>query len=352
MDLLHDTPASFTHYQHNPNNPSSLRNNDIRGLLEDSNGRFWVGTDDGLHLFYPDKGKFFPYIKREDRASSISDNRIRCLYEDRSGLVWIGTFTGGVIKAGGINGLTRFYPSEIKNNPNAPPIVLTSFKIKGNTKPLFQVLNPTGQIRLEYDQNYFSVEFSALDYTHPSLNRYAYKLDNIDKDWIDLGHRHFVNFTNLDGGDYVLHIKGSNSDQVWNNAGIAIPVHIDTPLWESWWAYLLYSGVLIAGIGLFIRAKTKKHVKELQYKNEQVRHLQQLDNFRAEAFKNQERYRQLFEDSSDAIFITQRDGWIIDINPSAEALFKVSKSDIKKINPATFFVKQTKYRTISDAVSE
>ena len=94
-----------------------------------------------------------------------------------------------------------------------------------------------------------SFEFAALDYRSPADNRYAYKLDGLDENWIELGNRHQISFTNLDPGSYNLKVKGSNSDGVWNEAGINLPIFVSAPPWMQWWAYALY-GLIAAGIVL------------------------------------------------------------------------------------------------------
>ena len=41
----------------------------------------------------------------------------------------------------------------------------------------------TSKIGLPHKYNNFSIEFAALTYKNPELNRYAYRLQNFDSDW-------------------------------------------------------------------------------------------------------------------------------------------------------------------------
>ena len=123
-------------------------------------------------------------------------------------------------------------------------------------------------LSLSYKDNYFSFAFSALDYTNPSKNRYAYRLKGWDQDWRlrDAGNR-FASYTNLDGGRYTFEVRGTNSDGVWNESGIKIYVEIIPPLWERTWfrALCLISLLLIAFAGYRMRIhRIERHNRLLE----------------------------------------------------------------------------------------
>jgi len=90
-------------------------------------------------------------------------------------------------------------------------------------------------VTLSYNQNVFSIEFAALHYASPQSNRYAYKMEGFDKEWITAGTRRFVTYTNLDPGTYVFRVMGSNNDGIWNTAGATLEIVILPPFWKRWW---------------------------------------------------------------------------------------------------------------------
>lgn len=65
-------------------------------ILEDAYGFVWIATTNGLWRY--DGGNFKNYIKNENEATSITDNHISCLYEDTEGTLWVGTYGGGLLK--------------------------------------------------------------------------------------------------------------------------------------------------------------------------------------------------------------------------------------------------------------
>jgi signal transduction histidine kinase/CheY-like chemotaxis protein/HPt (histidine-containing phosphotransfer) domain-containing protein/sugar lactone lactonase YvrE len=83
-------------FRHDPRDAASLGSDDVRALLEDRSGRFWVGTADGLALLDRFAGKFSHYRHDANDGASLRDSFVMSLYQDPAGLVWIGTRTGGV----------------------------------------------------------------------------------------------------------------------------------------------------------------------------------------------------------------------------------------------------------------
>jgi two-component sensor histidine kinase len=109
-------------------------------------------------------------------------------------------------------------------------------------------ITETDEINLSYDDNVFSFEFAALSFTAPQKNQYAYKLEGFDPEWNYVGTKRDVTYTNLDPGEYVFRVKGSNNDGVWNEAGASIRVIIAPPFWETWWFRVAVMLVLGAGV--------------------------------------------------------------------------------------------------------
>jgi ligand-binding sensor domain-containing protein len=91
LDRFDPESQTFTHFPNNPDDSTSLSNNTIPALLEDSKGNLWVGTHGGLNLFHPETGTFTRYQTIPGDTTSLSCNQVRAIYEDKQGAVWIGT---------------------------------------------------------------------------------------------------------------------------------------------------------------------------------------------------------------------------------------------------------------------
>ena len=88
LDYLNSKTNSFSQYRHNTNDTNSLSDNSVTSILEDKEGRLWVGThpDGGVNLLDQQTGKFKHYLKGRDITGTI--------YQDVMGTIWVGTNDG------------------------------------------------------------------------------------------------------------------------------------------------------------------------------------------------------------------------------------------------------------------
>ena len=159
-----------------------------------------------------------------------------------------------------MDGFNSFYPEEITMNEEPPRIVITSFK-KLN-EPVKREFNNGDTIRLNYDDNFFSIEFSALDYTNPAKNKYAYKLENYDEEW----NRRTAEYTRVSPGNYTFRVIGSNNDGIWNDTGSHLQIIILPPWWDTIIFRIIFGSLIFVLLWSFIywriRMIKRKHEVE------------------------------------------------------------------------------------------
>src|SRR6185295_13324915 len=159
----------------------------------------------------------------------------------------------GEMLFGGNNGITTFFPEDIRDNTYVPPVVLTSFKIFnkpvpiGPKSPLKKAIPYVDSLTLSYRDSVFSFEFAALSYTNSQKNRYRYKLEGFDPGWNDVSSKQrLATYTNLDPGSYVFRVQGSNSDGAWNEKGESLRIIVTPPWWSTNWFRALCASLFIA----------------------------------------------------------------------------------------------------------
>ena len=270
------TSGSFQRYMESQTDTNSLSNNNIWCLYEDPGHDLWIGTNNGLDRFDRTRGVFRHYSE----ADGLQSNVIYGIQPDGRGNLWISSNNGlasfnpvsGAVRTyttgdglqsnqfggnaatkdergwmyfGGINGFNVFSPDSIQDNPMVPPIVFTDFLVfnismhPGVGSPIDASIVESPVVRLSHAQNVFSFEFAALHYSAPEANRYAYKMEGFDRDWIQAGARRFATYTNLDHGTYVFRVIGSNCDGIWNREGASVTIIISPPFWQTWWFIVL-----------------------------------------------------------------------------------------------------------------
>ncbi len=136
-----------------------------------------------------------------------------------------------------------------------------------------QFISEEGEIHLSYKDAVFSLEFSALEFTNPAKNSYAYMMQGFDKNWRYAGPGHEATYTNLDPGEYLFRVKASNNDGVWNESGASLKIFVAPPYWQAWWfrLFLIVSFASVGPILYFRRVATLK--KEQAHQRDFARRL-------------------------------------------------------------------------------
>ena len=299
--LTNPSSVKFTRFKYNSNNKTGLSDSRVISGYQDSKGNLWFGTyGGGLNELIPDEqNSLDPAFINYKHDQGLASNVVYCILGDNAGNLWLSTDNGlsmfnpngeifknydvtdglqgnqffwgagykgigGELFFGGTNGFNAFNPSDLKNNSHVPPVVITDFKVLNQPvvvgaegSSLTKTISLTKEISLPYSQNVFSFEFSALDYSAPNKNMYAYIMEGFDKDWIYSGNRRFITYTNLDPGKYVFKVIGSNNDGVWNKTGTQLAIIISPPFWRTWW-FILSAVIIVGGmIYLIIYYKVK-----------------------------------------------------------------------------------------------
>ncbi len=301
LNMLDVASGTIRVFRHDSLAPRTISADTIYSLHVDPTGDLWIGTRGGLDLLEgswrePDTIRF----RNISREFEISNDVIYGVQSDRAGNLWLSTNHGllrfdqetrsvktfhrshglqaeefnygahyasatGELLFGGPNGFNMFHPGRLEINEREPPIVLTSFTKLNEPVIADKPYRLLDKIQLDYSDDIISFGFAALDFTAPSENRYAYKLEGFNDEWIDARDQRLVTYTNLDQGRYTFRVKAANSDGVWNENGLAIELQVAPAPWRTWWAYLLYAAAGIALIAWIWRRQHLKHAREAEY---------------------------------------------------------------------------------------
>ncbi|SER66579.1 hybrid sensor histidine kinase/response regulator [Pedobacter rhizosphaerae] len=272
-----------------------LSSNVINAIYTDSKKNIWVCTTDGLNKYDLNNHRFITYAKKDGFSSNI----FKEITEDRQGTIWLTTENGvsslntitkeirnfdetdGLsvntviansereIFVAGNKGYLYFDPKQILTDTTVYPVYITDFQLFNKTVlpdpngPLKDNLNIAKEIILAHDQSVFSLEFVALNFASTPKNRYAYRLVGFDEKWNEVGNQRKATYTNLNPGSYRFEVKASNNDGVWNKQLTTLIITINPPWYHTWWAYLLYSGLIV--LGGYVYISYRREQEKLKY---------------------------------------------------------------------------------------
>ncbi len=305
-------------YRNSLRDSSSAIDAMVFDIFEDTSGNIWIATLNGLYRW--SQNQPMTHFTEKD---GLPNRFVSAIVEDDEGLLWISTFPGltkydpksnnfrqcqmkagftknefimgscckgknGYLYFGQANGFQMFYPQEIRYNPHPPLVWISNFKVFDQPFSFDQPIPDVREIRLSYRQNFFTLDFVALNYTESQKNQYAYRLEGVDPDWVHCGTRRSASYTNIPPGKYVFKVKGSNNDGVWNEQCTSVRIIITPPWWRTGWASALYALILSAiVVGLWrFQIRSIKIRNELRMNRFEARKLQEIDTMKSRFFSN------------------------------------------------------------------
>lgn len=304
-----------TIFKHN-NDSNSLSDNMVYSIYQDKQNRIWIGTKNGLNLYNPQSKNFiriFPekwkknnivkaitqdlngniWFSQENRITRYNPDNMQLMhiniqnhipnisfqgksaYCDRSGTLYFGTLADGFIT------IDANAVKEASNiNLTISGLQINDIQVQNgsmyyNSIILSKSLHATKRINFSHKVNKIAIDLSLLSYTNNSGVTYAYKFDNLNSDWT-YSNSPTITLTNLPPGTYKLLTKAANDLGIWTNTREPLVLHIQTPPWQSWWAFTLYTLLIIALIAIFLNNYMKKirlsnELKMERFEKEQIK---------------------------------------------------------------------------------
>lgn len=230
-----------------------LPDNTVYATLRDAQGFLWISTNNGISRYNPQNENFYNY----DRDNGLQG-------EEFNRLAYVQTRRGEFV-FGGIEGLNIFFPDKMfsENSFDTKPILLNvdiinQFAEDGTLKnPSYSLLNKD-KVLLDHNQNYLNFKFASSNFSQPEKNKYYYKLESYDKEWI-YNSNHSATYTGLKPGKYVFQVKSIAPDGTISKEHASIPIVITSQWWKSWWLVILIGGIFISFVSVSFRRRVKRN---------------------------------------------------------------------------------------------
>jgi signal transduction histidine kinase/ligand-binding sensor domain-containing protein len=333
LNMMDTKKGRFVRYQFDPDDPSSISDDIVFDIHEDEKGYFWIGTNSGLNLFNPATGKFRRYGIEDGMPNEV----VYGIMPDHHNRLWMTTNKGisrldlteirfknfdvrdglqsnefnggafhqgrsGLLYAGGIYGLSIIDPDKLVPVENNAELIISRLEIMGkdvrvardriiqdttelknglieSVENFYLPMHITylDEIRLDYNQRFFSLEFAALNHHLPEKLNYRYRLRNLEEHWNVAGNRNYVTYANMKPGTYIFEADAINPDGFLSARPAHLKITITPPFWRSYW-FMLLIAMIVMGFIIFIyryllNQRTNKLLKE-QYEQIKIAHNQ------------------------------------------------------------------------------
>jgi signal transduction histidine kinase len=227
-----------------------------------------MSTNNGVARFNPQRKTFTNYLTPDGLPGPDLTGWGAC-FKSQSGEMFFGGFSGA----------TAFFPESVIGPTFIPAVVLTDFRLFGNSveiggrSPLRQSISSTRDLILSHNQNVFSLSFSALSFANPATNRYRYMLEGLEHDWNEAGSdRRQAAYTTLPSGVYTFRLQGAVSGGSWSDPGLALRIKILAPWWGTVWFRLGTATSILLALWLASRLHAKRLAGQLNIRMEERVH--------------------------------------------------------------------------------
>ena len=234
------------------NNKDGLPISRYDHLSIDKAGRLWTKSRESLICIQPDEKQITKV--NIDVTYSFNDHWNRILLKDDK------------LYATMLDNIVIINPDKFQQHLSKSSPLIAGFRVFQNEIPF----STNEKIKLSYQQNFFSIDFSSPFLLDQSFLEYSYKLENFDKDWVYSGKNQTASYTNVPDGNYTFIVRTKDGNGKWSDQTTKLSITVAAPFWKTWWFVLL---ILLLLTALFFwlweirksRSKKQKAEKTIDY---------------------------------------------------------------------------------------
>ena len=105
-------------------------------------------------------------------------------------------------------------------------------------------------------------EFATLSFIAPEQNRYRYRLEAYDDDWVHAGTEERAHYTNLSPGRYTFHVQGASAASPWSTTA-SVRFAVAPFAWQTWW-FRMAALAVIAALGVTAHRVRVRHLVAME----------------------------------------------------------------------------------------
>lgn len=206
----------------------------VTSIVEDGRGYMWLGTNGGGLFCLDMKSGYF--VKYE----GIADIPTTFTYSAAA-------IFGGNVYFGTIEGMLSFSPSKVQQSRTYYDVDFMELRLLGGDQGVTNLYCHDGKVKLDYNQNFFTVSFGVPELRMPESVRFSCRLDGLETDWRDLEANREVSYTNVPPGKYKLYVRCIDATGKWGKPSV-LYITVTPPWWRTVWAMMLWTALIVAAL--------------------------------------------------------------------------------------------------------
>lgn len=218
-----------------------LASGSVYAIKKDAATNVWLTTDYYLCKLGPGKASTVYAIDADVINSSFASLQFYPLRDGR----WVTATNAEVF---------LFDPRRLAERNGRVKVTITGLSLFD--KPMFidSLLESAAPVTLSHEQNFITIEFSALSFVTVQQTRLQYRLSGVDNGWVNANGRDFASYTNLSPGSYRFSVRAAGDPEA---PVTTLAIVIAAPWYKKWWFICICSVMAVLGIFRVVKERER-----------------------------------------------------------------------------------------------
>lgn len=223
--------------------------------FRDGEGYLWLTSNNGLLRLHPEEISLFLRGSRTDVTPRIFNEEDGMLTRECSSASRALVGSNGLIYVPTISGVSIINTSQILDQQQTPSVIITGLQTDDQFFPLDAAIQlAPGNLR-------YTFVFTAPVFTSPTRVQFKYKLEGVDRFWVNAKTDRQVEYTNLPPGTYTFRVIAAIGDGPWSTQSSSATITIQPYFYQTVWFQTVIVGVIVLLLVVFYKWRVRFIVK-------------------------------------------------------------------------------------------
>jgi signal transduction histidine kinase len=175
-----------------------------------------------------------------------------------------------------LKGLVVIDPRQQDAGVKAPRVLIEEVRVARQSqqihaKAVKKITDPSLAITIAPGAQEIDFHYTALNFSAPEKIQFRFKMDGLDRDWVEAGTRRVAYYQRINPGNYVFRVMACNADGIWSEVGAVLAVTMQPFFWQTDWflgvSVLVLVGLLAGLINGLARRRYRLRLAQAETRN-------------------------------------------------------------------------------------